>query len=198
MAFLKTPQSGRTIAIVDFAVRLGSKSRQLGLLRLGQGGRSARSTSYLTSFLLIASPFWFFSLSGRDDADDFDGLSVLVVFADRVGHQQQQMPSTMPRVCQRYSPPSIRSCSVRWNGSAKARVAVSKLTHAYADFRRLWPGSIRTVCSYNIVTTNLKCKQSALLPSPALCSTRRRPSIVSGRPSSRHLQAAPARRACHP
>ncbi|MEL4073302.1 hypothetical protein WKW50_24540 [Ochrobactrum sp. GPK 3] len=68
--FEKCVCQGWIVAIINLAVRFGRKF----------------------CFLLLASPLWFFSLSVRDDADDFDWLSVIVVLTDCMGYQQQQMP----------------------------------------------------------------------------------------------------------
>src|SRR5579864_2163550 len=87
------------------------------------GGRLPRSTTDLTVFLLITSSLLGLRAPGRDDADHVDAL----VFANRVGDHHEQPVLDAPHVRQRRSPPSIRSCSTRANGSAKARMAIWKL-----------------------------------------------------------------------
>jgi hypothetical protein len=47
--------------------------------------------------LLIASPFFPVGRSGRDDSDDLDRLSVLLVIQDRMGNHEEQIPLHDPQ-----------------------------------------------------------------------------------------------------
>src|SRR3954468_6186949 len=65
--------------------------------------------------------------------------------------RRSTIPPTKPSVCQRDSPPSMRSCAVSANGSAKARIAVSKLIPCLLRLLAALSGShSNRVCNRNL------------------------------------------------
>ena len=114
------------------------------------------------------------------------GAGATLAAADGPGPQRHHGPKIVVPIC-------AAKISVQTGGRlrpASAMVPVCFiLPSSFSPFRQQLRGlTDRASRSTYLETRSL----------PALCSTRRRPSIVEGRPSSRHPQKAPARSPRHP